>query len=127
MLHEESGAPRDWTQATPWVTCSVWPSACLCHAVRAPGANRTFATTIRWPSWRGYAMGSSQTSLANCSGGFLLVGTRASTCTEGSFDSSREEVPGTVGHDWLAVSSDLIARRSSMAVYASATWARSVV
>ena len=31
----------------PWVMCRVWPWACECHAVRAPGAKRTFATTIR--------------------------------------------------------------------------------
>jgi len=26
---------------TPSVTCRVWPSACRCHAVRAPGVNHS--------------------------------------------------------------------------------------
>src|SRR4051812_2491902 len=48
--------------------------AWLCQAVRAPGANRTRPTTIRWPSAWGLAMTSNHTSPVNCSGGFFTVG-----------------------------------------------------
>src|SRR5947209_5634176 len=32
---------------TPVTTCNVWPSGCVCHAVRAPGSKVTRATRIR--------------------------------------------------------------------------------
>ncbi len=47
--------PRDCTHATPCVTWRVYPRACECQAVRAPGAKRTLATIIRCPSARGKA------------------------------------------------------------------------
>src|SRR6478735_3567044 len=31
-----TGPPSTWVQPTPSVTISVWPSGCVCHAVRAP-------------------------------------------------------------------------------------------
>ncbi len=65
--------PRDCMRAMPWVTCSVSPMAWLCQAVRAPGANRTSPTTMRWSSCCGVAMTSNQTSPVNCSGGFFTV------------------------------------------------------
>ena len=46
-VHSTFCPPRDCTQAIPWVMCRVWPRAWECHAVRAPGAKRTFATTVR--------------------------------------------------------------------------------
>src|SRR5690349_9160115 len=68
----------------PWVTWSVCPRAWECHAVRAPGANRTFATSMRCPSSRGEAIGSSQTSPVNRSGGFLVVGAGGRTSMRAS-------------------------------------------
>src|SRR5829696_1230090 len=65
--------PRACMRAMPWVTCRVCPLAWLCQAVRAPGANRTRPTTIRWSSYCGLAMTSNQTSPVNCSGGFFTV------------------------------------------------------
>jgi len=35
------------TSPTPSVTCKVWPTACECQLVCAPGVNRTSATVIR--------------------------------------------------------------------------------
>ena len=40
----------------------------------APGAKRTVATTIVWSGSWGSAIGSSQTSPANCAAGFFAVG-----------------------------------------------------
>jgi hypothetical protein len=39
------GPPQTWARPQPDVTCSVWPSGCVCHAVRAPGSKAT--TTAR--------------------------------------------------------------------------------
>src|SRR6478752_2726452 len=71
---------RSPNRATPEVTRRYWPRACECQAVRAPGAKRTRATVARWPASCGAAITSSQTSPANCSGGFFVVGTDASMC-----------------------------------------------
>src|SRR5215213_3044494 len=65
--------PRACMRAMPWVTFRVCPLTWLCQAVRAPGANRTRPTTIRWSSYCGLAMTSNQTSPVNCSGGFFTV------------------------------------------------------
>ena len=37
------GSPQRCTRPEPAVTISVWPSGCVCHAVRAPGSNVTAA------------------------------------------------------------------------------------
>src|SRR5829696_4180031 len=41
------GPPQRWARPTPDVTISVWPSGWVCHAVRAPGSNVTFAPAAR--------------------------------------------------------------------------------
>src|SRR3981189_3275849 len=41
------GPPDRWMRPEPAVTISVWPSGCVCHAVRAPGSNGTVALTTR--------------------------------------------------------------------------------
>jgi len=42
-----TGPPLVWTRPTPEMTYSVWPSGCVCHAVRAPGSKDTRVETIR--------------------------------------------------------------------------------
>src|SRR6516164_2162194 len=37
------GPPQRCAQPQPAVTIRVWPSGCVCHAVRAPGSNVTLA------------------------------------------------------------------------------------
>src|ERR1700712_5129508 len=63
--------PRDWTNPMPSVTCSVWPHAWVCHAVRAHGAKRTVLTRIRDGS-SPLAMTSKYTSPVNISAGPLV-------------------------------------------------------
>src|SRR6185295_12409103 len=41
------GPPQRCAQPQPAVTIKVWPSGCVCHAVRAPGSNVTLAPTAR--------------------------------------------------------------------------------
>src|SRR5205823_4817799 len=41
------GPPALCTHPNPDVTIRVWPSGCLCHAVRAPGSNVTLAPRTR--------------------------------------------------------------------------------
>src|SRR3954464_13575079 len=41
------GPPSRCTQPQPDVTISVWPSGCVCQAVRAPGSNVTIAPPTR--------------------------------------------------------------------------------
>ena len=42
-----TGPPSRWTQPQPAVTISVWPSGCVCQAVRAPGSKVTRAPATR--------------------------------------------------------------------------------
>src|SRR6266508_1662671 len=65
--------PRDWTRPRPSVTCSVWPAAWRCQALRAPGAKRTTLTRMREGS-SPLAMTSYQASPVNVSAGALTVG-----------------------------------------------------
>src|SRR5258708_30048778 len=65
--------PRDWISPIPSVTCRVCPSACECHALRAPGAKRTTFTRIREGSVP-RAMTSYQASPVNVSAGAFAVG-----------------------------------------------------
>ena len=46
------GPPHRCARPLPAVTISVWPSGCVCHAVRAPGSNVTLAPTTRAGSGR---------------------------------------------------------------------------
>src|SRR5689334_16743855 len=41
------GPPQRWAQPYPAVTTRVWPSGCVCQAVRAPGSNVTLAQATR--------------------------------------------------------------------------------
>src|SRR6266498_1689347 len=41
------GPPQRWTRPQPAVTIRVWPSGCVCQAVRAPGSNVTLAPRTR--------------------------------------------------------------------------------
>ena len=41
------GPPSSCTQPQPAVTISVWPSGCVCQAVRAPGSKVTMAPPTR--------------------------------------------------------------------------------
>src|SRR5438445_7469649 len=42
-----TGPPSRCAQPSPEVTINVWPSGCVCHAVRAPGSNVTLAPRTR--------------------------------------------------------------------------------
>src|SRR4051794_9227628 len=65
--------PSRCTQPQPAVMIRVWPSGCVCHAVRAPGSNVTLA-----PAARAGALalnrGSMRTAPVNHSAGPLLDG-----------------------------------------------------
>src|SRR5208283_45408 len=52
------GSPQHWVHPQPAVTIKIWPSGCVCHAVRAPGSNVTLA-----PSDRAGAGGSNRGSI----------------------------------------------------------------
>src|SRR6202048_419463 len=41
------GPPRRCARPAPAVTMRLWPSGCVCHAVRAPGSNVTLAPATR--------------------------------------------------------------------------------
>jgi hypothetical protein len=66
-------AARACTRPTPSVTCSVCPTACRCHAVRAPGAKCTLLARIREGS-SPREMTSNHTSPVNHSAGPFDVG-----------------------------------------------------
>src|SRR6266513_5087605 len=57
----------------PAVTISVWPSGCVCHAVRAPGSNVTLAPAARAGAFA-WNNGSMRTVPVNQSAGPLLDG-----------------------------------------------------
>src|SRR5687767_9367594 len=42
-----TGPPHRWVRPIPDVTIRVWPSGCVCQAVRAPGSNVTLAPAAR--------------------------------------------------------------------------------
>src|ERR1700675_169216 len=42
-----TGPPLVWIRPTPEITYSVWPSGCVCQAVRAPGSKATRLHTSR--------------------------------------------------------------------------------
>src|SRR3954463_7924272 len=42
-----TGPSSRWTHPQPNVTIKVWPSGCVCQAVRAPGSNVTLAPPTR--------------------------------------------------------------------------------
>ncbi len=65
--------PARWTQPRPVMTISVWPSGCVCQAVRAPGSNVTRAPATRAGSG-GLNSGSIRTVPVNHSAGPLPDG-----------------------------------------------------
>src|SRR5437588_6496789 len=65
--------PRDRASPAPSVTWRVWPRACECQALRAPGLKRTRLTRTREGS-SPLATASTQTSPVNVSTGPLAVG-----------------------------------------------------
>src|ERR1700685_796348 len=65
--------PRACIRPIPSVTCKVCPRAWQCHALRAPGANRTTLTRILDGS-SPLAMTSNQASPVNVSAGALTLG-----------------------------------------------------
>src|SRR5882762_2836642 len=67
------GPPSRCTQPLPAVTINVWPSGCVCHAVRAAGSNVTLAPAARAGAcaWNN---GSMRTVPVNQSAGPLLDG-----------------------------------------------------
>src|SRR3954465_12255805 len=42
-----TGPPSRCAHPQPLITIRVWPSGCVCHAVRAPGSNVTLAPLTR--------------------------------------------------------------------------------
>src|SRR5262249_11088317 len=68
-----TGPPSRCAQPQPDVTTSVWPSGCVCHAVRAPGSNVTDApcTNAGSGAWKS---GSIRTERVNQSDGPLAEG-----------------------------------------------------
>src|SRR5881397_3362872 len=65
--------PQRCTRPQPAVTISVWPSGCVCHAVRAPGSNVTLAPATRAGS-AARKRGSMRTVPVNQSAGPLAEG-----------------------------------------------------
>src|SRR5947209_2728452 len=68
------GPPFACTRPTPEMTCSVWPSGCVCQAVRAPGSKLTRPARMR--AGAGASMiGSCHATPVNDSFGCRRVGT----------------------------------------------------
>src|SRR5438128_6159554 len=67
------GPPQRCAQPQPAVTIKVWPSGCVCHAVRAPGSKVTLAPETR-PGWAASNSGSIRTVPVNQSAGPLPEG-----------------------------------------------------
>src|SRR5215472_18355833 len=65
--------PHRWASPQPAVTMSVWPSGCVCQAVRAPGSNVTLAPRTRAGSGA-WNSGSMRTAPVKESGGPLPDG-----------------------------------------------------
>src|SRR5438552_8558220 len=67
------GPPQRCAQPQPAVTIKVWPSGCVCHAVRAPGSKVTLAQDRRAGSGASNS-GSIRTAPVNQSAGPLAEG-----------------------------------------------------
>src|SRR5215204_3681698 len=67
------GPPSRCTQPQPAVMIRVWPSGCVCHAVRAPGSNVTLAPAARAGAFA-WNSGSMRTLPVNHSAGPLPDG-----------------------------------------------------
>src|SRR5438874_9785076 len=67
------GPPQRCAQPQPAVTIKVWPSGCVCQAVRDPGSNVTLAPATR-PGSGASKSGSSRTVPVNQSAGPLPEG-----------------------------------------------------
>src|SRR3954469_10759308 len=68
-----TGPPHRCARPQPAVTTNVWPSGCVCHAVRAAGSNVTLAPATRAGSDRSNS-GSIRTVPVNQSAGPLPEG-----------------------------------------------------
>src|SRR3954465_15174786 len=68
-----TGPPSRCTQPQPAVMIRVWPSGCVCHAVRAPGSKVTLAPAARAGA-PALNRGSMRTAPVNHSAGPLLDG-----------------------------------------------------
>src|SRR5205807_10480240 len=68
-----TGPPQRCARPEPAVTIKVWPSGCVCHAVRAPGSKVTLAPETR-PGSGASNSGSIRTVPVNQSAGPLLDG-----------------------------------------------------
>src|SRR6266446_4848413 len=68
-----TGPPSRCAQPQPAVTISVWPSGCVCHAVRAPGSKVTLAPAARAGAFA-WNNGSMRTVPVNQSAGPLSDG-----------------------------------------------------
>src|SRR5580765_3150148 len=68
-----TGPPSRCTQPQPAVMIRVWPSGCVCHAVRAPGSNVTLAPAARAGAFA-WNNGSIRTVPVNQSAGPLADG-----------------------------------------------------
>src|SRR6266566_6041229 len=66
-----TGPPQRCAQPQPAVTISVWPSGCVCHAVRAPGSKVTLAPAARAGAFA-WNNGSMRTVPVNQSAGPLV-------------------------------------------------------
>src|SRR5215472_18048689 len=67
------GPPHRCALPLPAVTINVWPSGCVCHAVRAPGSKVTLAAATRAGAF-GWTSGSMRTEPVNQSAGPLAEG-----------------------------------------------------
>src|SRR5436305_14761404 len=68
-----TGPPQRCTRPQPAVTINVWPSGCVCQAVRAPGSNVTLAPAARAGAFA-WNSGSTRTLPVNHSAGPLPDG-----------------------------------------------------
>ena len=48
-----NGRTERWIRPQPVVTIKVWPSGCVCHAVRAPASNVTLTPSARAGAFAG--------------------------------------------------------------------------
>src|ERR1700716_4232909 len=92
-----TGPPLVWTRPTPETTYRVWPSGCVCHAVRAPGSNDTRFEATR--AGASVAMiGSCQTVPVKYSVGARRVGREPARWISMAYSFVTDRSPGEVGH-----------------------------
>src|SRR5258708_5818103 len=112
------GPPHSCTQPVPAVTISVWPSGCVCHAVRAPGSNVT-----RPPDVRDGAValnkGSMRTEPVKLSAGPLLEGCEPLRVMLIACESSVEATGPEAALPWFARMDAQASRESDITVAVS--------